>query len=90
MPGSRTARDFLWFYYDKTGKEMGSVTSAGAAFWELDIKGLAEPAVKSPKKISRVPLCIRLTQDEHGRTRNRIWIPTSVFLALISASAGNL
>jgi len=90
MPGSRPARDFLWFYYDKTGKEMGSVTTTGNAFWELDIRDPAEPAVKSPKKISHVPLCIRLTNDEYGRTRNRVWIPTSVFLALLAPSAQNL
>jgi hypothetical protein len=90
MPGSRPARDFLWFYYDKTGKEMGNVTNAGSAFWELDIRDPAEPAIKSPKKISHVPLCIRLTNDEYGRTRNRVWIPTSVFLALLAPSAPNL
>jgi len=90
MPGSRPARDFLWFYYDKTGKEMGSVMNAGNVFWELDIRDPAEPAVKSPKKISHVPLCIRLTNDEYGRTRNRVWIPTSVFLALLAPSALNL
>jgi hypothetical protein len=59
-------------------------------YWELDIKDPAAPAVKSPKKISRVPLCIRLTPDEYARTRNRVTVPISVFLALLSPSAQNL
>ena len=89
-PGSRLTRDFLWFYYDKTGKEMGNIISVDGLYWELDIKDPAAPAVKSPKKISRVPLCIRLTPDEYARTRNRVTVPISVFLALLSPSAQNL
>jgi hypothetical protein len=89
-PGSRTARDFLWFYYDKTGREMGSVMAGDGAYWEFDMKDPDEPAVKSPKKISCVPQCVRLTQDEYARTRNRIWIPRSLFLALRAPSALNL
>ena len=89
-PGLRTARDFLWFYYDKTGREMGNIIIADGAYLEIDLKTAGGPEEKSPKKISQVPACIRLTPDEYRRTRNRLAIPLSVFLALLSPSAPNL
>jgi predicted AAA+ superfamily ATPase len=89
-PGIRTSRDFLWFYYDKTGKEMGDVIRPADVCWAIDIEAPGESGIKNPKKIARVPQCIRLTGDKYGRTRNRIWIPAAVFLAMIPASPGNL
>jgi predicted AAA+ superfamily ATPase len=89
-PGLRSARDFLWFYYDKTGREMGNIINADGAYLEIDLITTRGPEEKSPKKISQVPACIRLTPDEYRRTRNRLAIPLSVFLALISPSAPTL
>jgi len=89
-PGSRTSRDFLWFYYDKTGKEMGDVIRPADVCWAIDIEAPGDFGMKSPKKIARVPQCIRLTEEKYGRTRNRIWIPAAVFLAMVPASPGNL
>jgi predicted AAA+ superfamily ATPase len=89
-PGSMTSRGFLWFYYDKTGREMGNIIRPADASWALDLEDPSEPGIKSPKKIAAVPSCIRLTAEKYARTRNRIWIPTCVFLALVAPSAQNL
>lgn len=89
-PGLRSARDFLWFYYDKTGREMGNIIHADGAYLEIDLITARGPEEKSPKKISQVPACIRLTPDEYRRTRSRLTIPLSVFLALISPSTPTL
>ena len=81
---------FLWFYYDKSKKELDTIFKSNSQFLGFEIKFKSQVESKAIKRIGPVKNYIILTKEDIGIEDDLIMIPTDVFLSLLLESDKNI
>ena len=90
IPLLKKGHTFLWFYYDKSKKELDAIMKSNSQILGFEIKFQSQVESKTIKRIDPVKKCILLTKDNVGIEDDLIMIPTDVFLSLLPKSDKNL
>ena len=90
IPFLRTAGTFLWYYYDKSGREMDVIFKNDGGYSGLEVKYQGEVDERDIKRIAPVKKYFILSKEDFGGKGNAMIIPVDIFLALLSASERNV
>ncbi len=89
IPFLKAPQTFVWFYYDKSGREIDVVFKENGGYWALEVK--YRRSIEYRKlKIAIFDKYIVLSRDEVAKADNIIVIPVDIFLSLLSTSERNL
>ena len=89
IPLLKNGRTFLWFYYDKSGKELDAVLKRNGKYLGIEVKFRTEIG----KRIGRVPQIgeyILLSREDIGREGDVMVLPVDIFLSLLPPSERNI
>jgi len=90
IPFLKVGNTFLWFYYDKSGKEIDAINKVDRGYLGLEIKYQGNVDERDVKRINSVENYIILTKEDVGVSGNTMMIPVDVFLALLPKSERNI
>jgi len=89
IPFLRNPITFLWYYYDKSGKEIDAIFK-NDGYWGVEIKYKSEVNEKDIKRLNPVKKYIVLSKESAGGDGEVIIIPVDVFLSLLPPSEKNV
>lgn len=90
IPFLRTAKTFLWIYYDKNGREMDAIIRENDGYLGIEVKYRAQISKKSIKGIAPIKKYIILSKEEVGKKEGTIVVPVDIFLSLLPISDKNI
>jgi hypothetical protein len=90
IPYLRTAKTFLWSYYDKSGREIDAIIKENGRYSGIEIKYRAQ--IREIKMGKREPIekYIILSKENIGEKGETIIIPVDIFLSLLTTSERNI
>ncbi|MDZ7264089.1 MAG: ATP-binding protein [candidate division KSB1 bacterium] len=89
-PFLRSADTFLWFYYDKSGKEIDIIFKGDGISYGIEVKYQNQVSEKDVKRIVPIQKYFLLSKEDFDIQENLYIIPVDIFLALILSSENNL
>ena len=90
LPYLRNGKTFLWYYYDKSGKEIDAVYRLKRGFRAIEIKYQMNVDKRDIKRVSDIDDYIILSREDFKVTDNLIILPVDIFLALLPVSKANI
>ena len=89
IPFLRIGKTFLWFYYDKSGKEIDAIFKEDSNYTAIEVKYQTDVRAKRRKGLEFVKKYIVLSKEDVGERDNMI-IPVDIFLSLLKTSERNI
>lgn len=90
IPFLKIANTFLWYYYDKSGKEIDAIFKENGGYSGLEVKYQGEVDERDIKRIAPVRKYFILSKEDIGGKGNVMIIPMDIFLALLPVSERNV
>lgn len=90
IPFLRIGKTFLWYYYDKSGREMDAVCKENSRYLGIEVKFQSRVSEKEIKAIAPVKQFIILSKEDIGGNGETAIIPVDLFLAQLSLSERNV
>ncbi|TET08891.1 ATP-binding protein [Candidatus Aerophobetes bacterium] len=90
IPFLKTANTFLWYYYDKSGREIDAIFKENAGYSGLEVKYRGQVDERMLKRIAPVKKYIILSKEDVGGRGDMMIIPVDIFLALLPVSERNV
>lgn len=89
-PFLRSANTFLWFYYDKTGKEIDIIFKGNGVSYGIEVKYQNQVSERDFKRIAPIRQYFLLSKEDFHLQENLYIVPIDIFLALLLSSDNNL
>ncbi|MCI0494401.1 ATP-binding protein [candidate division KSB1 bacterium] len=89
-PFMRSANTFLWFYYDKSGKEIDIIFKGNGISYGIEVKYQNQVSERDIKRIIPIQKYFLLSKEDFDIQENLYIVPIDIFLALILSSENNL
>lgn len=90
IPYLRKGNTFLWYYYDKGGKEIDAVMRINRKHLGIEVKYQTQVDERDIKQIVPIENYILLSKDDMSMGENMLIVPVDVFLSLIKVSDRNI
>lgn len=90
IPFLKTANTFLWYYYDKGGREIDAIFREDGGYSGLEVKYQGQVDERKVKRIAPVKKYIVLSKEDVGGRGDIMIIPVDIFLALLPVSERNV
>jgi len=86
IPLMKAGSTFLWYYYDKSGKEIDAIFQEDGGYSAVEVKYRGQVDERDIKRISPVKRYFVLSREEVGWKGDVIILPVDIFLALLPVS----
>lgn len=90
IPFLKTARTFLWSYYDKSGREIDIILKEDGGYSGIEVKYSTQVSEKKMRKIGPVKKYIILSKEDIGGEGETMVVPVDIFLSLLTPSEKNV
>lgn len=90
IPYLRTAKTFLWSYYDKSGREIDAILKEDDRHSGIEVKYRAQVSETMMRKIEPVKKYIILSKEDAGGKGDTMVVPVDIFLSLLTTSEKNV
>lgn len=90
IPYLKEGRTFIWYYYDKSGKEIDAIMKVDKRYLGTEVKYRTQVDERDLKKISNIKDYILLSKQDIGRKDNVLISPIDLFLVLLPLSERNV
>ena len=90
IPFMKVGKTFLWYYYDKSGKEIDVIIKENTGFLGIEVKYKNRVSTRDIKKISPVKKYILLSKKDVAALSDLIIVPVDIFLSLLKPSERNV
>jgi predicted AAA+ superfamily ATPase len=90
IPYAREGSAFLWYHYDRSGKEIDAVMKAGDKYLGLEVKYRTNVDRRDVRRISDILEYILLSKDDIEFGKNVLIAPMDLFLSLLPVSGRNI
>ena len=90
IPYLRTAKTFLWSYYDKSGREIDAILKEDGRVLGIEVKYRAQVSETMIRKIEPVKKYIILSKEDTGVKEDTMVVPVDIFLSLLTTSGKNV
>jgi len=90
IPFLKLANTFLWYYYDKNGREIDAIFKDDIGYSGLEVKYRGQVDERGVKRIAPVKKYIVLSKEDVGGNGDIMIIPVDIFLALLPVSERNV
>ena len=90
VPYMREGRTFLWYYYDRSGRELDAMLRLRRGFRGIEVKYRARVDERNIRKVAPVRDYILLSRDEVDGGKDLLVAPVDIFLSLLPVSEGNI
>ena len=90
IPFLKAGRTFLWYYYDKTGKEIDLIVKVNGVYLGIEVKYREQVGPRDIKKIDPVKKYLILSKRDVAISEDLLIIPVDVFLSMLKVSERNL
>lgn len=90
IPFLKLANTFLWYYYDKNGREIDAIFKEDAGYSGLEVKYRGQVDERGVKRIIPVKKYIILSKEDVGSNGDMMIVPVDIFLALLPVSERNV
>lgn len=89
IPYAREGSAFLWYHYDRSGKEIDAVMKVGDKYLGLEVKYRANVDRRNLRRISDTHEYILLSKDDIELGGDVLIAPVDLFLSLLPVSERN-
>ena len=86
----KTGNTFLWFYYDKSRKEIDTVIKDERGYIGIEVKYQGQADEKSIKRITPIKKYFILSKEDIGGKGELLIVSVDIFLALLPVSERNV
>jgi predicted AAA+ superfamily ATPase len=90
LPLMREGNTFLWFYYDKSGKEIDIIIKDKNVPYGIEVKYQNQVSERDMNRIAPLQNFFMLSKEDFAIHDNLCIVPIDIFLALLSRSEKNL
>ena len=90
VPFMRMGNTFLWFYYDKSGKEIDIIFKDKNVSYGIEVKYQNQVSVRDINRITPLQNFFMLSKEDFAIHDNLCIVPIDIFLALLLRSKKNL
>jgi predicted AAA+ superfamily ATPase len=90
IPLMRTGSTFLWYYYDRSGKEIDAVFRGDERYLGIEVKYQNQVNERDIRRISPLKRYFILSKEDAERKKSLMIIPVDIFLALLPVSERNI
>lgn len=90
IPLMRAGSTFLWYYYDRSGKEIDAILQGDERYLGIEIKYQNQVNEKDIRRISPLKRYFILSKEDVERRESLMILPVDIFLALLPISEKNL
>lgn len=90
IPFLRIGETFLWYYYDKSGREIDAIFKEDSKYLGIEVKYKFQVDEREIKTIAPVKKYMILSKEDAGGREKIAVIPVDVFLALLTLSEKNV
>ncbi len=90
VPLMKSGNTFLWFYYDKGGREVDAVYESESGYSGLEVKFRGGVDERDMKRISPLKKYLLLSKEDVWSGAKMMIVPVDIFLALLPVSKNNL
>jgi len=90
VPMMRSPNTFLWYYYDKSGKEIDAVVKIDGTAYGIEIKFQSQVNDRDIQRITPLKKFIILSKEDFGAKEDLLICPVDIFLALLPISSKNI
>jgi len=86
IPLMKAGSTFLWYYYDKSRKEIGAIFQEDGVYSGIEVKYRGQVDERDIKRISPVKRYFVLSREQVGWKGDCIILPLDIFLSLLPVS----
>lgn len=90
IPLMKAGNTFLWFYYDKSGKEIDAILKEHKGYSGYEVKYRGNIDERGVKRISPLKRYFLLSKEDVGSNEKIMIVPVDIFLALLPISENNI
>ena len=90
VPFMRAGNTFLWFYYDKSGKEIDIIFKDKNVIYGIEVKYQNQVSERDINRITPLQNFFILSKEDFAIHDNLCIVPVEIFLALLLSSEKNL
>ena len=90
VPLMKTTHTFLWYYYDKNGRELDAVFKKKNSYMGVEVKYSREVDSRDLRRVTPIKEYLLLSKEEVNRGADNLVLPVDVFLSLLPTSGRNL
>ncbi|MEA3360989.1 MAG: DUF4143 domain-containing protein [Thermodesulfobacteriota bacterium] len=90
IPLMRVGSTFLWYYYDRSGKEIDAILRGNERYLGIEVKYQNQVNERDIRRISPLKRYFILSKEDVERRENLMILPVDIFLALLPISEKNL
>jgi len=90
VPFLKTARTFLWSYYDKSGREIDAILKENGGYSGVEVKYRAQVSEIKVRKLEPVKKYIILSKEDAWGKGETMVVPADIFLSLLTVSEKNV
>ena len=90
IPLTKIGNTFLWYYYDKSGKELDAIYKNDKGYSCIEIKYQGNVDERDIKKVRPCKDYFILCKENVVYKENLVIVPNEVFLALLPTSERNI
>jgi uncharacterized protein len=90
LPLMKECSTFLWYYYNKQGREIDAVMREPKGFVGIEVKYQRDTDERSVRRISPLKKSFLLSRTDYSRGEDCMVVPADIFLSLLPVSARNL
>lgn len=90
IPILKTPRTFLWFYYDRGGREIDAIIKENSGYLAVEVKYRAQVTERKITPNIPVEKFIILSKEDIGTNKRILTVPIDLFLSLLPISSKNI
>jgi len=90
IPFMKGCNTFLWYYYDKRGREIDAVLEEQGGFCGIEVKYRQGTDERSVRRIAPLKKCFLLSKVDFQYDEKTMVVPVDIFLSLLPVSERNL
>ncbi len=90
VPLMKECNTFLWYYYDKRGREIDAVLREREGFCGIEVKYRRDTDERSVKRMAPLKKRFLLSKVDFRRSESTLVVPVDIFLSLLPVSQRNL
>ena len=89
-PLMKESNTFLWYYYDKRGREIDAVLKESKGFCGIEVKYRRDTDERSVRRITPLKKNFLLSKVDFRSSEKTMIIPVDIFLSLLPVSERNI
>ena len=90
IPLMKDCSTFLWYYYNRQGREMDAIMRGSEGFLGIEVKSQRSTDKRSILRIDHVNKSFLLSKMDFNRGEGFLVVPGDIFLSLLPVSRKNL